>query len=751
MAEFLVRPLLSAVTNKASSYLVYQYKVMEGMEQQRKALERMLPLILSVIQDTEEKRSKKPELSAWLDELKKVSYEAIDVFDEFKYEALRREAKKKGHDATLGKGIQQETPKQWRQTDSIMVDTEKGIISRSRDEEQKKIIKMLLDEARGKDLIVLPIVGMGGLGKTTFAQLIYNDPEIEKYFPLRRWCCVSDVFDVVTIANSICMSTERDREKALQDLQKEVGGKKYLIVLDHVWNRDSDKWGKLKTCFKKGGMGSVVLTTTRNAEVARIMVIGEVPVHNLEKLGEAYLMEIIQSKAFSLSKKSDEHFEVLRKIVQRCDGSPLAAQSFGSVLFNRTTLQEWKDILAKSNICNEGEDIIFPILRLSYDDLPLHIKRCFAFCAIFPKDFEIDMETLINLWLAHDLIPLQEDDNIEMVAKHIFNELVWRSFFQDVQKFPLQTTCKIHDLMHDIAQSAMGEECVSIVGRSDYRSKSLEHPRYHFYSLDDDNTILLDDFMRKQSSTLRTLLFDRDYIHISTSLLSKSSSLRALRLRYLNTESLPIRPRHLLHLRYLDISRNYHVKVLPEDICTLYNLQTLILSDCKILVGLPKDMKYMTSLRHLYTNGCLRLKCMPPELGQLTSIRTLTYFVVGASSGCSTLRELHSLNLCGELELRGLENVSQEDAKAANLRNKEKLARLSLVWNSECCVEEPNCNGKVLDALKPHHGLLMLNVISYKSTHFSSMDDRSKYTAKLGGAQIRGLYNVRRISSIHSI
>nr|ALO70155.1 NBS-LRR-like resistance protein [Oryza sativa] len=743
MAEFLVRPLLSAVTNKASSYLVYQYKVMEGMEQQRKALERMLPLILSVIQDTEEKRSKKPELSAWLDELKKVSYEAIDVFDEFKYEALRREAKKKGHDATLGKGIvslfphrnpivfryrmemdysglikqQQETPKQWRQTDSIMVDTEKGIISRSRDEEQKKIIKMLLDEARGKDLIVLPIVGMGGLGKTTFAQLIYNDPEIEKYFPLRRWCCVSDVFDVVTIANSICMSTERDREKALQDLQKEVGGKKYLIVLDHVWNRDSDKWGKLKTCFKKGGMGSVVLTTTRNAEVARIMVIGEVPVHNLEKLGEAYLMEIIQSKAFSLSKKSDEHFEVLRKIVQRCDGSPLAAQSFGSVLFNRTTLQEWKDILAKSNICNEGEDIIFPILRLSYDDLPLHIKRCFAFCAIFPKDFEIDMETLINLWLAHDLIPLQEDDNIEMVAKHIFNELVWRSFFQDVQKFPLQTTCKIHDLMHDIAQSAVGEECVSIVGRSDYRSKSLEHPRYHFYSLDDDNTILLDDFMRKQSSTLRTLLFDRDYIHISTSLLSKSSSLRALRLRYLNTESLPIRPRHLLHLRYLDISRNYHVKVLPEDICTLYNLQTLILSDCKILVGLPKDMKYMTSLRHLYTNGCLRLKCMPPELGQLTSIRTLTYFVVGASSGCSTLRELHSLNLCGELELRGLENVSQEDAKAANLRNKEKLARLSLVWNSECCVEEPNCNGKVLDALKPHHGLLMLNVI-YSLIHW---------------------------------
>ena len=92
--------------------------------------------------------------------------------------------------------------------------------------------------------------------------------------------------------------------------------------------------------------------------------------------------------------------------------------------------------------------------------------------------------------------------------------------------------------------------------------------------------------------------------------------------------------------------------------------------------------------------------------------------MVGASFDCSTLRELHNLNLYGELELRGLENVSQEDAKAANLRNKEKLTHLSLVWDSECCVEEPNCHGKVLDALKPHHGLLMLNVISYKRTHF---------------------------------
>ncbi|XP_040384071.1 putative disease resistance protein RGA4 [Oryza brachyantha] len=746
MAEFLVRPLLSTVQN-ASSYLAGQYRVMEGMEEQRKALERMLPLILTVIHDAQN-RTKQSQVGAWLQELKKVSYEATDVFDEFRYEALRREARRKGHGAVslfssrnpivfryrMGKKLRkivqrikelveemnsfglvhrQETPRQSRQTDSVMLDFEKDIVSRSRDEEKRKVVKILVDEASDRELTVLPVVGMGGLGKTTFAQLIYNDPEILKHFQLRRWCCVSDEFDVVSIANNICVSTERNRERALQDLQKEVSGKKFLIVLDDVWNRDSDKWGKLMTCLKQGSRGSVVLTTTRDVKVATIMATSEVEVYNLGKLGEVYLKEIIQSKAIGLP-GSDEHLEVLNKIVQRCDGSPLAAKSFGSVLSSRSTVQEWKDILAKSNICNEGEDTIFPILRLSYDDLPFDMKQCFAFCAIFPKDYVIDVETLIKLWLAHDFIPLQEDDNLESAAEDIFKELVWRSFFQDVKKSSIWTTCKIHDLMHDIAQSVMGKECVSIAGRSNFISLLSEHPRYHFHSSYKE-TVLLDDFMRKQSPTLRSLLFERWFNYFSTSHLSKCSSLRALKLLRCS-EFLPIG--HLQHLRYLNISSNSCIKKLPKDICILYNLQTLVLSYCKNLVELPKDMKYMKNLRHLYTDGCPKLKYMPPDLGQLTSLQILTSFVVGARSGCSNLRELRTLNLCGRLQLCGLENEKEENAKAANLRNKEKLTHLSLEWNSNCHLEGTNSPYKVLDALKPHHRLQMLKVISYTGSSF---------------------------------
>lgn len=357
------------------------------------------------------------------------------------------------------------------------------------------------------------------------------------------------------------------------------------------------------------------------------------------------------------------------------------------------------------------------------------MKQCFAFCAIFPKDYEIDVETLIQLWLAHDFIPLQEEDHLETVAQNIFKELVWRSFFQDVNKISQReenvyrsqlrdrTTCKIHDLMHDISQSVMGKECLSIIGSSNLKNLMREHPLYHVL-IPYTSIALPDDFMGNEAPALRTLLFRGYYGNVSTSHLFKYNSLQLRALELPRREELPIRPRHLQHLRYLNLSDNSNIHELPADISTMYNLQTLNLSDCYNLVRLPKDMKYMTSLRHLYTNGCSKLKCMPPDLGQLTSLQTLTYFIVGASASCSTLREVHSLNLSGELELRGLENVSQEQAKAANLGRKEKLTHLSLEWSGEYHAEEPDYPEKVLDALKPHHGLHMLKVVSYKGTNF---------------------------------
>jgi len=266
--SMLIGPLVSIVKNKVSSYLLDEYKVMEGMEEQREVLERKLPAILHIIDDAEEKGAHEAGVSAWLRALKKVSYEANDVLDEFKYEALRREAKERGHQPhhnmlgmdiaglfpaynpimfrrRMGKKLckivqdievlvtemnsfgfreRRQAPPSMplRQMDPVMIDSEKDIVSRSRNEEKKKIVNILLDNANNVDLLVLPIVGLGGLGKTTFIQLVYSDPEIKKHFQFQKWCCVSDDFDVGNIARSICNGSDKDSEKALRDLQKEL-------------------------------------------------------------------------------------------------------------------------------------------------------------------------------------------------------------------------------------------------------------------------------------------------------------------------------------------------------------------------------------------------------------------------------------------------------------------------------------------------------------------------------------------------
>ena len=245
-----------------------------------------------------------------------MAYEANEVFDEFKYEALRRDAKEKGHYKKLGfdiislfparnpivfryrmgkklcrivhtievlvremnnlgfKHTQQAPPsKQWRNTDSIIIDSEKGIVSRSRNEEKKKVVDILIDQAGDRDLIVLPIVGMGGLGKTTLAQLIYNEPEVQKHFQLLLWVCVSDTFDVNSLAKSIVEASPNknvDTDKPpLDRLQKLVSGQQYLLVLDDVWdNKELRKWEIMKLCLKHGGMGRALFTTNRDKRVA---------------------------------------------------------------------------------------------------------------------------------------------------------------------------------------------------------------------------------------------------------------------------------------------------------------------------------------------------------------------------------------------------------------------------------------------------------------------------------------------------
>ncbi|CAM0958829.1 unnamed protein product [Alopecurus aequalis] len=758
MAELVVSmaigPLVSMLKDKASSYLLDQYKVMDGMEEQHKTLKRKLPAILDVITDAEEQATAHREgAEAWLQELKMVAYEANQVFDEFNYEALRREAKKKGHYSELGLDAfklfpthnrivfrykmsrklcrilqamevlisemhafrfkyrpQPPVSKDWRKTDHVIIDPQ-NIARRSRDTEKKEIVDRLLGQASSADLAVVPIIGMGGLGKTTLAQLIYNEPQIQKHFQLLLWVCVSDTFDVNSLAKSIVEASPKKNEDInkppLDRLQKLVSGQRCLLVLDDVWNTEVHKWERLKVCLQSGGTGSAVLTTTRDKRVAEIM--GANTTHDLNDLEDRFLKEIILDRAFSPGKeKPPKLVNKVDEIVKRCSGSPLAATALGSVLRSKTTVKEWETVSSRSSICTD-ETGILPILKLSYNDLPSHMKQCFAFCAVFPKDYKIDVDKLIHLWIANGFIPEHKESSLETIGRHIFNELASRSFFLDIEgstntsAYYSTTTCKIHDLMHDIAMSVMENECV-VATVEPSETEWLPDTARHLYLSCEETEGVLNDLMEKRSPAIQTLLCDT-FVQSPLQHPSKYRSLHALKV-CIRRESFILEPKYLHQLRYLDLS-NSDIKALPEDISILYNLHVLDLSSCDHLDRLPRQMKYMTSLRHLYTHGCMELKSMPPELGKLTKLQTLTCFVSAVTGpDFGDVAELQHLNLCGKLELSKLENVIEADAIVANLGNKNDLRELALRWTSVC-------DSEVLSNFEPHDQLQVLRIYFY--------------------------------------
>ncbi|XP_039118411.1 putative disease resistance protein RGA3 [Dioscorea cayenensis subsp. rotundata] len=146
-----------------------------------------------------------------------------------------------------------------------------------RDENKKEIVQMLIHDHFEEKVAVVSIVGMGGLGKTTLAQLIYGDENVKNHFQLRIWVCVFDDYDVPKLARNIMLASSEksydhtNMEVLQRDLRQLLGQKRYLLVLDDVWNENHMKWDALRQLLLDGAEGSRILVTTRNENYSRIM------------------------------------------------------------------------------------------------------------------------------------------------------------------------------------------------------------------------------------------------------------------------------------------------------------------------------------------------------------------------------------------------------------------------------------------------------------------------------------------------
>ncbi|KAL5557309.1 hypothetical protein UlMin_039545 [Ulmus minor] len=371
----------------------------------------------------------------------------------------------------------------------------------------------------------------------------------------------------------------------------------------------------------------------------------------------------------------------------------------------------------------DSKDII-PSLWLSYINLPSQIKPCFAYCSIFPKDYRFKKEVVVQLWMAEGFLKNEAGKpgiTMEEVGKQYFEELISRSLFQRSKGSEYYgETFIMHDLVHDLAMNVLEEFCFCLNGEKNLRDLSCK-TRYLSYEAIPDvkkSEVLskakrLHSFvgLRQPSTQIG------DILEVLEELAMEGGCLRVLSLSSVyKMESLPDSIGNLKHLRYLNLSET-GVKKLPDSVCTLYNLQTLLLSYCKNLTQLPSNMGRLINLHHLDTRQS-PLEEMPPNMCNLTKLQTLTDFVVGkGGSSIRDLRALHDLN--GKLRISRLQNV--DDVLKGNLEDKENLSELVLQWEGQMddsTLTDSRKEKMVLDALQPHANLKKLFIFKYGGTSF---------------------------------
>ncbi|XP_060967575.1 putative disease resistance RPP13-like protein 1 [Cannabis sativa] len=709
--EFLLKKITSS---EVTSFL--RGKKDSGFDSLLEKLKTMFLSLAEVLGDADQKQMRNPRVEEWLEKLQDAVEDAEDLFDEIEYDALKlkvdeqyktkvrkflsnfnlidRDRKigmekilerlenfeKQKYILNLQKSVEKIQSKRPPSVSSIDDYEFYG-----RDDEKKNLKEILMfDEVGSEKICVIPIVGLGGIGKTALAQAVYNDDEVKKHFELKAWVCVSDEFDVCKVTKTVLEAVTRDactveNLNVMQErIQERLKEKKFLVILDDVWCEQYDFWDTMRMIFKVGAQGSKIIVTTRSRKVAS--VIGTTEVRHLNELNEVACLKLFvkvvsRNEEFSMDSELEK---IGKEIVKKCKGLPLAVKALASLLCF-TDVKQWERI-AKSDILDLpiGGENILPALRLSYYYLPLYLKRCFVYCSMFPKGYAFTKDELVSLWMVDNL--LEYSSTREEVGCEYFKDLVSRSFFQPLDH--KKDHFVMHDLMVDLANVVSRKKFIHLEINKSYEIELIKRTRH--IAIDGHKDF--HEIFKSVSKPipLRTFLPIVSLLYEASKLqqfvledLLKLKRLRFLSLKgYIHVSELPKSVGELKHLRYVDVSYT-SIKELPKSFSNLFNLQTLKLLGCKDLTKLPKNFHHLISLRYLDIN-CPRLCSLPP-LGQLPALETLwiehcdAMGTVGLEFYGTTSTPFPSLEI---LELRGMSKWKEWSMPKENVQAFPKLKSL---------------------------------------------------------------------------
>ncbi|KAL0397268.1 UNVERIFIED_CONTAM: putative disease resistance RPP13-like protein 1 [Sesamum calycinum] len=716
--EAVLSPALQVLFDKLASGEILEFLKRNNLDEL--VLEKLKIAYLTnaaMLDDAEKKQYDNPAIEAWLDMLKNAIYEAEDILDELATEALRCRLEMSSAQyfsklvtnlSPFCEGINSRIENLVEKLEYIARHKDflglrsgenggNGMMQRwpttpllnesqvyGRTFEKEEIIKLLAGDDETNCTTtpsILTILGMGGIGKTTLAQVIYNDQRMDGVFDVKAWAYVSDDFSLVRITKALLESATAkpcdtmNLELLQSGLKEMFHKKKFLVVLDDVWNENLDNWNHLLIPFMVGSQGSKIIITTRNREVLPIM--DAFPLYHLKEMSEEACWSLFEHHAFGV-KDSETYLtlrETGRKIMKKCKGLPLAVKTLGSILGSKLDNDHWNEVL-NSNIWDIPlqKNAILPSLRLSYHYLPSNLKRCFAYCSIFPKGYEFDKKNLILLWMAEGFVQPVGNITLEEVGERYFWELLSRSFFQE--SIQDKTRYVMHDLLNDLAQSVSRRMCFHLQENWETRQLDSFEKVRHFSCFRSKNDVYRKFESLNEAKWLRTFL--------------------------------PLPSPQGDEFCYL-------TKKVP---CDLAEIETLLLSNCTYLTELPAKMGKLINLRYLDIVGSGVVE-MPLEVGNLVNLRLLPQFIVGSSgSGIGNLRNL--LHLQESLLISRLENVANSwDARRANLQEKKGLKQLAFEWstNSEEFLDE-SVVPQVLEMLQPNPKLERVKIKNYPGKIF---------------------------------
>ncbi|BFG41340.1 hypothetical protein CerSpe_276140 [Prunus speciosa] len=599
-----------------------------------------------------------------------------------------------------------------------------------RDNEKEQLVKLLLSSETSQDgyATCIPIIGIGGIGKTTLAQLAYHDERVSQHFDSRMWIFVSEDFNVKKIMKAAIERATEDECKSsdielLQSrLSKLLQKKRYLIVLDDVWTEDQDDWDKLRPLFIAGLNGCKIIVTTRSQKIPLVINFPHSPQFVLNGLTDDDSWSLFKHGAFGREEEEVKYPNLTRigkEIIKKVGGMPLAAKSLGSSMRPKREERQWL-FMRDCELweLDESHHKLFPALMLS---LPSHLRQCFAFCSLFPKNYEFKKQKLIHLWMAEGFIPEEGSKRPEDIGEEYFSELLWISFLQEVRQHEGGETIgyKMNDIIHDLARYVAGKEYVVLEqGRpQNWSPAEIRHASvvYRYGAITIPETLY-------DAKHLRTLLLigNSGRLENGDKIYSRFQYLRVLDLNNCDLVDLPKSLGGLKCLRYLDLSYT-HISKLPSSIQNLFLLQTLNLICCHNLEKLP-ILGSLTSLRHLNLSGCLSLKYMASSIESLRQLQTLPLFVASLRYGLSAL---FHLNIYGELNITRLANINYGVTVTLNMM--KNLESLGLYWGlipefkdsfAKLPIARPEVGGTGSHIYIAHENLRKLVINEYPGNRF---------------------------------